>query len=177
MALFTALARSIPFSHYPLAAVAHIANKDKGASNPFTLARRLTHRSTPGPVSEEATPQQKAADSKDGPHHGSTKEAFNSSSSPSAEIKALSTAAGASAAAGADSAGRSYVPAEVLTEISSTLNRLTGYESIDMLKGSVVTADKQLQHCKRQLQLAKLEYEQQLAKQTQLHRLVLSWPG
>lgn len=65
---------------------------------------------------------------------------------------------------------QSYVSAEVLANISSTVNQLTGYESIDRIKSSVVEADRHLQRCKQQLQAAKVEYEQQLAKQTQLHR-------
>eukprot|EP00878_Enallax_costatus_P021983 GHUV01023304.1.p1 GENE.GHUV01023304.1~~GHUV01023304.1.p1 ORF type:complete len:227 (+),score=52.64 GHUV01023304.1:368-1048(+) len=97
------------------------------------------------------------------------RQAAKSVSASDAKVTALTTAAGAARAEGP---ARNYVSAEMLTEISSKLNKLTGYESIDRLKGSVVEADKQLQQCKQQLRAAKLEYEQQLAKQSQLHREV-----
>lgn len=90
-----------------------------------------------------------------------------STSATHAKVTALTTAAGAARAEGP---ARSYVSAEVLTDMSRKFNQLTGYESIDHLKGRVVEADKQLQQCKQQLRAAKIEYEQQLAKQNQLHR-------
>jgi hypothetical protein len=57
-----------------------------------------------------------------------------------------------------------------VTDVSSTLNRLTGYEGIDRLKAHVASVDEALTTCKRQLQAAKLEYDKQLEQQTQLHR-------
>jgi hypothetical protein len=63
-----------------------------------------------------------------------------------------------------------YVSQELVTDVSSTINRLTGYEGIDRLKARVATVDEALTDCKRELQAAKLLYDQYLSKQTQLHR-------
>jgi hypothetical protein len=87
-------------------------------------------------------------------------------------------AAASSAPASSDSASTSssasilqkYISQELVTDVSSTINRLTGYEGIDRLKARVATVDEALTDCKKQLQAAKLAYDQQLAHQTQLHR-------
>lgn len=63
-----------------------------------------------------------------------------------------------------------YISQELVTDVSSTINRLTGYENIDRLKARVATVDEALTDCKKQLQAAKLTYDQQLDQQTQLHR-------
>jgi hypothetical protein len=63
-----------------------------------------------------------------------------------------------------------YISQELVTDVSSTINRLTGYEGIDRLKARVATVDEALTDCKRELQAAKLLYDQYLSKQTQLHR-------
>lgn len=63
-----------------------------------------------------------------------------------------------------------YISQELVTDVSSTINRLTGYEAIDLLKANVSKVDEALTACKKALQAAKLEYDQQLAQQSQLHR-------
>jgi hypothetical protein len=59
---------------------------------------------------------------------------------------------------------------ERLARLTRAINRLTGYEAIDQLKGSVGSADTQLQQVKGALAAAKAEYDECLARQTQLHR-------
>eukprot|EP00775_Hariotina_reticulata_P001768 gene1768-2107_t len=65
-----------------------------------------------------------------------------------------------------------YINPALVAEISGAINRLTGYESIEQLKSTVVEADRQLQENKKSLQAAKEEYDIQLSRQTQLHREV-----
>lgn len=89
---------------------------------------------------------------------------FASSSADKADV--LSTATPASSA----SILNKYVSQELVTDVSSTINRLTGYEGIDRLKARVATVDEALTDCKKQLQAAKLAYDQQLSRQGQLHR-------
>ncbi len=60
--------------------------------------------------------------------------------------------------------------AEIVRKISGTLNRLTGYEDIDALKGAVASADEALASMKRQVNAAKADYDQELGEQGQLHR-------
>lgn len=91
---------------------------------------------------------------------------FASSSADKADV--LSTATPASSA----SILNKYVSQELVTDVSSTINRLTGYEGIDRLKARVATVDEALTDCKKQLQAAKLAYDQQLSRQGQLHRCV-----
>lgn len=59
---------------------------------------------------------------------------------------------------------------ERLARLTQNINRLTGYEAIDKLKGSVGSANQQLQEVKGALAAAKAEYEECLARQSQLHR-------
>jgi hypothetical protein len=59
---------------------------------------------------------------------------------------------------------------ERLARLTTAVNRLTGYEAIDKLKGSVGAANQQLQQVKGALAAAKAEYDECLARQTQLHR-------
>uniref|UniRef100_A0A383W3X2 Sensitive to high expression protein 9, mitochondrial n=1 Tax=Tetradesmus obliquus TaxID=3088 RepID=A0A383W3X2_TETOB len=91
------------------------------------------------------------------------------------------------AAAGASSTGSLSIPNssssssssslvqsgyERLARLTQNINRLTGYEAIDKLKGSVGSANQQLQEVKGALAAAKAEYEECLARQSQLHREV-----
>jgi hypothetical protein len=75
-----------------------------------------------------------------------------------------------SSSGGASSNGLAQASYERLARLSSAINRLTGYESIDKLKGSVGSANQQLQDVKGALAAAKAEYDECLARQTQLHR-------
>jgi hypothetical protein len=100
-------------------------------------------------------------------HLGRSKFSSSGSSSSSADKPdVLSTASPASSA----SILNKYVSQDLVTDVSSTINRLTGYEGIDRLKARVATVDEALTDCKKQLQAAKLAYDQQLSHQAQLHR-------
>lgn len=96
-----------------------------------------------------------------GPGSSITLSAAASSAPPSSDEVSASSSA---------SILQKYISQELVTDVSSTINRLTGYEGIDRLKARVATVDEALTDCKKQLQAAKLAYDQQLGHQTQLHR-------
>lgn len=98
--------------------------------------------------------------------HAASPRLFSFASSSADKADVLSTATPASSA----SILNKYVSQELVTDVSSTINRLTGYEGIDRLKARVATVDEALTDCKKQLQAAKLDYDQQLSRQGQLHR-------
>jgi hypothetical protein len=88
-----------------------------------------------------------------------------------AKAAAAGTASNGNSPSSSSSSSLAQASYERLARLSSAVNRLTGYESIDKLKGSVGSANQQLQDVKGALAAAKAEYDECLARQTQLHRL------
>lgn len=98
---------------------------------------------------------------------------ITSSSRSSAGIAATNSTAQESKSSTSNSGGIQLISPGLLAEVSAAINRLTGYEAIDSIKGGVGAADQQLQDVKRALHVSKANYDAQLAKQGQLHRWVV----